>query len=172
MASRPLSKTGFLIVAFALGASAALYSCTTARVDTSTDESRRAINAEGSKLIDQGREIFRSDTFGSEAFWEKTRLHDAIAGEKNGGVGPGLSPNKALELGLKVDLQAAPKALLPLLQAGTASLNDPGTTLALLKANTVLGVKGFFDADGKRLRAVGIVRGRSPFDNATFGGFR
>ena len=59
MASRPPSKTGFLIVAFALGASAALYSCTTARVDTSTDESRRAINAEGSKLIDEGREIFR-----------------------------------------------------------------------------------------------------------------
>src|SRR5207302_5639806 len=45
---------------------------------------------------------------------------------------------------------------LPLSQMGSGSLNDPATTLALLKADTVVGVKGFFDADGKRLRAVGI----------------
>ena len=133
-----------------------LYSCTTAKVDTSTPESRRAINAHGSALIDEGREIFRFDTFGSEAFWEKTRLHDAIAGEKNGGVGPGVSPNTALKLGLKVDLQKAPKALLPLLQAGKVDLDDPSNTLALLKADMVVGVKGFFTEDGKRLRAVGI----------------
>jgi hypothetical protein len=135
---------------------AALYACTTAKVDTSTPESRRAINAHGSDLIDQGREIFRFDTFGSEAFWEKTRLHDAIAGEKNGGVGPGVSPNLALKLGLKVDLQKTPKALLPLLQAGKIDLDDPSNTLALLKADMVVGVKGFFTEDGKRLRAIGI----------------
>jgi hypothetical protein len=135
---------------------ATLYSCTTAKVDTATPESRRAINAEGSHLIDEGREIFRFDTFGSETFWVKTRLHDAIAGAKNGGVGPGLSPNDALKAGLKVDLQKAPKALLPLIQQGSVSLNDPATTLALLKANTVIGVKGFFDASGKKLTAVGI----------------
>ena len=131
-------------------------SCTTAKVETSTDVSRRAINAHGSDLIDEGRKIFRFDTFGSEAFWEKTRLHDAIAGEKNGGVGPGLSPNKALEAGLKVDLQAVPKALGPLLRAGTANLDDPAVTLALLKGNAVIGVTGFFDSDGKKLKAVGI----------------
>jgi hypothetical protein len=133
-----------------------LYSCTTAKVDTSTPESRRAINAHGSDLIDQGREIFRFDTFGSEVFWEKTRLHDAIAGEKNGGVGPGVSPNQALKLGLKVDMQKTPKALLPLLQAGKVDLNDPSNTLALLKADMVIGVKGFFTDDGKRLRSIGI----------------
>jgi cytochrome c2 len=131
-------------------------SCTTAKVETSTDESQRAINAHGSDLIDEGRKIFRFDTFGSEAFWEKTRLHDVIAGEKNGGVGPGLSPNKALELGLKVDLQAVPKALVPLIRAGTVNLNDPAVTLALLKGNAVVGVTGFFEADGKKLKAVGI----------------
>jgi hypothetical protein len=131
-----------------------LYSCTTARVDTSTAESRRAINAHGSELIDRGREIFRFDTFGSEAFWTKTRLHDAIAGEKNGGVGPGVSPNAALKLGLKVDLQKAPKAILPLIQEGALGLDNPATTLALLKADTVLGVKGFFN--GNRLVGIGI----------------
>ena len=93
-----LSKTSFLLTLVLLAAISVLYSCTTAKVDTSTGESRRAINAEGSRLIDEGRKIFRFDTFGSEAFWEKTRLHDAIAGEKNGGTGSGLSPNQALEL--------------------------------------------------------------------------
>jgi hypothetical protein len=150
--SRLASKASLCFFASLIG----LYSCTTARVDTSTPESRRAINAHGADLIDQGREIFRFDTFGSEDFWAKTRLHDAIAGEKNGGVGPGVSPNTALKLGLKVDLQKAPKALLPLLQAGKVDLNDPSNTLALLKADMVVGVKGFFTQDGKRLRAIGI----------------
>lgn len=152
----PLSKTTFLLTLVLLSAISALYSCTTAKVDTSTGESRRAINAQGSRLIDEGRQIFRFDTFGSEAFWEKTRLHDAIAGEKNGGVGPGLSANQAFDLGLKVDLQAVPKALVPLIRAGTVNLNDPAVTLALLKGNAVVGVTGFFDADGKKLKAVGI----------------
>lgn len=135
---------------------AVLYSCTTAKVDTSTPESRRAINAHASDLVDEGRQTFRFDTFGSEIFWEKTRLHEAIAGEKNGGAGPGLSPNQALQLGLKVDLQAVPKALVPLIRAGTANLNDPAVTLALLKGNAVIGITGFFDADGKRLKAIGV----------------
>jgi mono/diheme cytochrome c family protein len=147
---------------YGLGAAAlaalavAINSCSTAKVETSTPESRRAINAHGSDLIDEGRKIFRYDTFGSEAFWEKTRLHDAIAGEKNGGVGPGLSPNKALELGLKVDVQGVPSTLIPLLRAGTANLDDPAVTLALLKGNAVVGVTGFFEPDGKKLKAVGI----------------
>jgi hypothetical protein len=133
-----------------------VYSCTTAKVDTSTPESRRAINAHAASLVDEGRQTFRFDTFGSEVFWEKTLLHEAIAGDKNGGVGAGLSPNKALGLGLKVDLQAVPKALVPLIRAGTANLDDPAVTLALLKGNAVIGVTGFFTADGKRLKAIGI----------------
>ena len=58
----------------------------------------------------KGRETFRFDTFGSEDFWGgKLKLHEAIAGEKLGGIGPGLSPEKALELGLKVDVNAIPE---------------------------------------------------------------
>src|SRR4029453_101797 len=47
--------------------------------------------------IAQGAEGFRYDTFGSEAFFGSTiGLHQAIAGEKFGGVGPGVSPRTAL----------------------------------------------------------------------------
>src|SRR6185369_3065455 len=106
----------------------------TAKVDTSTQETKRAINSQAEQMENDGREIFRFDTFGSGTFWVNTRLHEAIAGEKNGGVGPGLTPNQALKLGLKVDMQKTPKALLPLLQAGKIDLNDPSNTLALLKA--------------------------------------
>jgi hypothetical protein len=57
-----------------------------------------------SRLFEEGREIFRYDTFGSEAFWGgKLQLHRAIAGERLGGVGPGLTAKQALQIGLKVD---------------------------------------------------------------------
>ena len=62
------------------------------------------------RYLEEGRETFRFDTFGSEDFWGgKLKLHEAIAGEKLGGKGPGLSPAKALELGLKVDVNAIPE---------------------------------------------------------------
>ena len=50
-------------------------------------------------MIDQGRKTFRFDTFGSEAYWGDTlKLHQAIEGEKLGGVGPGVSPKTALSV--------------------------------------------------------------------------
>jgi len=42
------------------------------------------------------------------------------------------------------------------LKQGKVNLDDPATTLALLKLNAVVGVQGFFTADGKALRSVGI----------------
>jgi hypothetical protein len=46
-------------------------------------ENDRTISAHAQEMIDEGREIFRFDTFGSEAFWGDTlQLHKAIAGEK------------------------------------------------------------------------------------------
>ena len=61
-------------------------------------------------MLAEGMRTFRFDTFGSEEFWGgKLKLHHAIEGEKNGGTGPGLSPKKALELGLKVDMDAVPE---------------------------------------------------------------
>ena len=59
--------------------------------------------------ITNGRQTFRFDTFGDEAFWgDALKLHQAIAGSANGGVGPGVSPKTALAVGLKVDADALP----------------------------------------------------------------
>lgn len=117
----------------------------------------KAVGVESAKMLQAGREIFRYDTFGSEAFWGgQVRLHEAIEGAANGGVGPGVSPKAALELGLKVDLAAIPKGLGDQIKRGKVNLDDPATTLALLKINAVVGVKGFFDSSGKKLSSVGI----------------
>ena len=86
------------------------------------------------QMIDEGRKAFRFDTFGDEAFWGDTlKLHQAIAGAKNGGVGPGVSPKTALSVGLKVDADAIPSALAAEIKAGHVDLDDPAITLALLK---------------------------------------
>ncbi len=108
------------------------------------------------KMFEEGKRIFRFDTFGDEAFWSGTlRLHQAIAGEKNGGSGPGVSPKTALSVGLKVDADALPPDLVAQIKAGKVDLDDPATTLALLKLNAVVGVTGHFDAQG-RLNSMGI----------------
>jgi hypothetical protein len=104
----------------------------------------------------EGRRTFRFDTFGDETFWGDTlKLHQAIAGSANGGVGDGVSPNTALAVGLKVDSQALPRSLRTDLQNGKVNLDDPATTLALLRLNAVVGLTGFFDSN-KKLTSVGI----------------
>src|SRR6266545_2017776 len=107
-------------------------------------------------MLDEGRKTFRYETFGSEAFWgDALQLHKAIAGEKNGGVGPGVSPKTALSVGLKVDADALPDALKTQIKAGRVNLDDPATTIALLKLNAVVGVTAFANPDGS-VKAMGI----------------
>jgi hypothetical protein len=116
----------------------------------------RLIARNSQHLLSEGRRIFRFDTFGSEAFWgDALQLHKAIAGEKNGGVGGGVSPKTALSVGLKVDAKALPESLVAQIKAGKVDLDDPATTLALLKLNAVVGVTGKFDKAGK-IRSIGI----------------
>jgi hypothetical protein len=108
------------------------------------------------QMFIDGRRTFRFDTFGDEAFWGATlKLHDAIQGERFGGVGAGLSPKAALGLGLKVDADALPASLVQRVRQGQVDLDDPANTLALLKLNAVVGVTGFFD-EQDRLASVGI----------------
>jgi hypothetical protein len=124
--------------------------------DPTKTEIDRQINKNAGEMIEQGRQIFRYDTFGDEAFWGDTlKLHRAIEGTKFGGVGPGVSPKTALAVGLKVDMDALPKTLVQQIEKGKVDLDDPATTLALLKLNAVVGVQGRFNEDGS-LKSVGI----------------
>jgi cytochrome c5 len=109
------------------------------------------------RLVNHGRHVFREATFGDQAFWGGTLgLHKAIEGAKHGGVGPGVSPKTALAVGLKVDSTRIPPVVAKAIKAGKVDLNDPATTLALLKLDAVVGVRAQFARGGKRLKTVGI----------------
>src|SRR5688500_14049770 len=119
---------------------------------TSFDEET---DANVKRMYEEGQKVFRNDTFGSEAFWGgKLQLHLAILGEKQGGVGPGLSPKDAPRLGLKVDQGEMPEAAVEMIKRASLDLEKPETTLALLKANAVVGIEGVFTGD--KLTSVGI----------------
>lgn len=108
------------------------------------------------EMLIEGKQTFRYDTFGDEAWWGGTLgLDQAIEGMNYGGVGPGVSPRTALAVGLKVDVDALPPQLVAALRTGHVRLDDPATTLTLLKDNAVVGVTGFFNDHGS-LRSVGI----------------
>lgn len=89
------------------------------------------------------QETFRFDTFGDESFWtDALHMDQVIAGA--------VDPVTALSVGLKVDAEVLPEGIL-----GTVDLNDPATTVELLRLNAVVGVMGTFDESGD-LAAVGI----------------
>jgi mono/diheme cytochrome c family protein len=114
------------------------------------------IDNNAQQMLEQGRQIFRYDTFGDEAYWTgKLKLHRAIEGAKLGGVGSGVSPKTALSVGLKVDMDALPADLVDKIKKGEVNLDDPATTLALIKLDSVLGVKGTFNQDGS-LKSMGL----------------
>ena len=116
----------------------------------------RRISDNARLMMDQGKQIFRYDTFGDEAYWsDKLKLHQAIQGAKFGGIGPGVSPKTALAVGLKVDMDALPQPLVNQIKQGKVDLDDPAVTLALIKLDAVLGVKGTFNPNGS-LKAVGL----------------
>jgi len=122
---------------------------------TSAGGQASMIDENAKRMVAQGRAIFRDDTFGSEDFFGGAlQLHRAIAGQKNGGLGDGVSPKTALSVGLKVDAERVPAPVAAGIKSGAVSLDDPANTLALLKANAVVGVRGLFEGD--RLTSLGI----------------
>jgi mono/diheme cytochrome c family protein len=99
----------------------------------------RAGTALNGGLVAAGRQIFRFDDFGDSRFWtDSLRLNDAVET---------LTPNQALALGLKVDVDAIPAATLQMVQANPALLDDPAITRALLSLNAVIGVKATVAGD-------------------------
>jgi len=91
----------------------------------------------------KGKQIFRYDTFGDETFWSDTlRMHEVIRSA--------VDPTTALSVGLKVDAEALPAAVVQGIQDGTISLTSPDTTVALLKLDAVIGLKGKVETVGGR----------------------
>ena len=108
-------------------------------------------------LLEKGRAIFRFETFGDEAWWTDTiQLHKAIAGERHGGIGAGVSPATALAVGLKVDIDAIPRNIQQHIRLGKVDLGDPALTLTLLELDAVVGVKATLGDDRKSIRKLGV----------------
>lgn len=99
-----------------------------------------------------GQKIFRSDTFGDEAFWtDKLKMNQVIAT---------IDPLTAASVGLKIDADALPPDVVKGIEDGSIPLDDPQTTLALIQMNAVVGIQGDVETDagtGERtLKSVGI----------------
>jgi cytochrome c5 len=109
--------------------------------------SAAASSSAGDARPRDGQAIFRYDTFGDEQLWTNVlRMHEAIAQ---------VDPATALAVGLKVDVDALPPAVIAALRAGAVDLTDPAVTLALLRLNAVVGVKGTVN-DAGQLTSVGV----------------
>ena len=94
-------------------------------------------------LAAEGKDVFRFDTYGDETFWTDTlRMHEVIQAA--------VDPTTALSVGLKVDADALPSEVVQGIQSGAISLTAPATTVALLKLNAVVGLKGTVETiDGR-----------------------
>jgi hypothetical protein len=68
---------------------------------------------------------------------------------------PTVDPVTALGVGLKVDVDALPRATVDAIRANQVDLTDPAITIDLLRLNAIVGVKGQVTDDGQ-LTSVGI----------------
>ena len=170
-------KTGFSKIKIVVGiilmviSTSQFFKCTEStqgQEEKKGGEKMDEITANANKMLEEGKQTFRFETFGDEAYWtDALQLNKAIAGEKNGGIGPGLSPKAALGAGLKVDMEVIPAEVAAAIKAGKVNLDDPAVTLTLLQLNAVVGVKGTFDAN-KNLVSIGLTCAtcHSTVDNA------
>lgn len=106
-----------------------------------------------------GRQVFRFETFGDEGFWT-----DALKLQQ-GMIVTGMTPIRALQLGLSIDSDALDSATLAAItaEAGTnlssanaPLLNNPATTVELINANAVIGLVA---VDTNRDGVIDITRG-------------
>jgi mono/diheme cytochrome c family protein len=107
--------------------------------------------AQQQALAAQGKQVFRFETFGDEALWtDKLKMNEVIS--------QAVDPVTALSVGLKVDAEALPAAVVAGIQNGTVDLKSPAPTVALLKLNAVVGLKGTVETvNGKdTLTRVGV----------------
>src|SRR5687767_2942846 len=93
----------------------AIASCRSLPADVETDPAPRTqaapreewdgkIGKNADNMLEEGKKIFRHETFGSEALWGgQLQLHKALLRQEKGGIGAGIAPRQALQLGIKAD---------------------------------------------------------------------
>ena len=143
---RRLAAFGTLSVAAVL-----ISACNSGSVQQEPSTTDSAAPAVDPVLVAEGKQIFRFDTFGDETQWSDTlRMHEVIAAAAD--------PTTALSVGLKVDAEALPAALVQGIQNGSIDLKSPDTTIALLKLNAVVGLQGRVESIGGKdtLTRVGV----------------
>lgn len=116
--------------------------------DSATPASSPSVSA---SPVQEGQQIFRFDTFGDERQWtDALRMHEVISSA--------VDPTTALSVGLKVDADALPPAVVDGIKNGSVDLKSPATTIALLKLDAVVGLKGTVESVNgvDRLTRVGI----------------
>src|SRR5262245_8350317 len=96
-----------------------------------------------------GKSIFEFETFGSEQLWTGVLQMQHVISEK-------VSPRAALSVGLKVDVDALPPAIIDAFRSNQVDLDDPAVTIQLLKLNAVVGVIGKVVGANDNLASVGI----------------
>ena len=130
-----------------IGAASTVFALVLTFVVSGFGQATTAHQAEGKQKDRDGRAIFRFDTFGDEQLWtDVLRMHEPIAT---------VDPATALAVGLKVDVDALPPAIIAALRAGQVDLTSPAVTTELLRLNAVVGVKGAVNETG-RLTSVGV----------------
>ena len=147
----PYRPRQFLAASFAVAMIAALAGCgghdngTPPIADTGSDGPQSAeapvVHATGN--VANGKIVFRFETFGNERFWtDALRLQQGM-------MATGVTPIKALKLGLMVDIDAldaatqtaiAAEAKTDLSPINAPLLNDTATLVKLINANAVVGI--------------------------------
>jgi hypothetical protein len=116
----------------------------------------RSLQRASGLAVDRGFQVFMYETFGNESFFSgglglATLLND-------------VKPVDAVALGVQVDLDKVPAAIAAAMtddtpagiDAKVAALNDPATTVALVKAGAVVGVVDHSPAGSATLTSVGV----------------
>jgi mono/diheme cytochrome c family protein len=119
--------------------------------ESTTDASALAREDGQARLVKQGQQIFRFETFGDEIKWtDVLRLHEVISAA--------VDPLTALSVGLKVDVEALPAAVVEGIGNGSIDLESPATTVTLIKLDAVVGLKGTVETVNgvDRLVSVGV----------------
>src|SRR6185437_1736185 len=110
----------------------------------STDSS-----VDATATIARGKQILRYATFRGGTLWTDTlRMHEVIASS--------VDPKTALSVGLKVDAEALPAAVVQGIKDGSISLTSPDTTIALLKLDAVVGLRGTVESVGGKDRLIRV----------------